>query len=387
MTGCTLATRIRRFARTALFSVAFVFLTLGRLPGCAPAGHRDDITSVGPKSGDAAAFSRTIVTPHLEHPIAHDRNILWCATFQLAWTEVCTLIGEDVHFDRDPSMVAPLNARRVTWADVDRASCVAVAGFVRDGIFDRIRAELAKTFRGEARPQLIPNPANARPQDIVAYAYLYKNLEFPTPFERLETPLDFGAARARVASFGVGPNKAGPPAMYDQVTILDYKSADDFVIELTTKSPDDRVILAKIARQPTLQAAVDHVASRQPAGLPATMSVTDVLQVPKFNFDIRRNYAELLWKRLRVANPKVASDLFLLQAMQDIRFEMNEIGVKLRSEAVMHFGCSAASPPPPVHVLIFDKPFLVLLQRRASRQPYFALWVQNAELLIPKPPK
>lgn len=386
MTGRTLATRVRRFACTAFFSVAFVFLTLGRLPVCAPAGRHGDFTSVGLKSGDAAAFSRTIVAPHLEQPLVRDRNILWCATFQLAWNEVCSLIGEDVHLDRDPSMVAPLNARRVTWADVDRASCVAVAGFVRDGIFDRIRAELAMTFRGEARPQLIPNPANARLQDIVAYAYLYKNLEFPTPFEKMETPLDFGAARARVASFGVGPNKDGPPAMYDQVTILDYKSADDFVIELMTKSPDDRVILAKLARQPTLQAAVDHVASRQPVGLPVRMGVTDVLQVPKLNFDIRRNYAELLWKRLRVANPKVASDLILLQATQDIRFEMNEIGVKLRSEAAIHFGCSAAAPPPPVHVLIFDKPFLVLLQRRDARQPYFAMWVQNAELLVPQPP-
>ena len=33
--------------------------------------------------------------------------------------------------------------------------------------------------------------------------------------------------------------------------------------------------------------------------------------------------------------------------------------------------------------LVFDKPFLILLQRGDAQQPYFALWVDNAELLTP----
>ena len=33
--------------------------------------------------------------------------------------------------------------------------------------------------------------------------------------------------------------------------------------------------------------------------------------------------------------------------------------------------------------LVFDKPFLVMIQRTGASQPYFALWVANAELLVP----
>lgn len=113
------------------------------------------------------------------------------------------------------------------------------------------------------------------------------------------------------------------------------------------------------------------------------MGAGDILQVPKFNFDVRREFTEILGRRLRVSNLKVARDLRVIEAVQDIRFQMNESGVTLRSEAAGHFGCGVDPlPQPPTHVLIFDKPFLVLLKRRTANQPYFAMWVENADLLV-----
>jgi len=32
---------------------------------------------------------------------------------------------------------------------------------------------------------------------------------------------------------------------------------------------------------------------------------------------------------------------------------------------------------------VFDRPFLILLQRTDAKTPYFALWVDNVELLMP----
>jgi len=32
--------------------------------------------------------------------------------------------------------------------------------------------------------------------------------------------------------------------------------------------------------------------------------------------------------------------------------------------------------------MIFDKPFLVLVQRSDAKMPYFALWVDNPEILV-----
>ncbi|MGO9112611.1 MAG: hypothetical protein ACLP9L_25550 [Thermoguttaceae bacterium] len=103
--------------------------------------------------------------------------------------------------------------------------------------------------------------------------------------------------------------------------------------------------------------------------------------MPKFNFDITRKYGELLGARLAITNPAVAKDLLILDAVQNTRFQMDEKGVKLRSESHISFGCGVEAPPTRNRVMIFDKPFLIMLRRSDAKMPYFTLWIGNAELL------
>jgi len=78
----------------------------------------------------------------------------------------------------------------------------------------------------------------------------------------------------------------------------------------------------------------------------------------------------------------MARDLTVLTAWQDTRFLMDKKGVQLKSEVVMTFGCSVCVEPPPTHLMVFDKPFLVLMSRQGSKAPYFALWIGNADMLV-----
>ena len=65
-----------------------------------------------------------------------------------------------------------------------------------------------------------------------------------------------------------------------------------------------------------------------------------------------------------------------------MRFQLNEKGAILKSEAVTVYATMAMAPTPH-HELIFDKPFLILLKEKDSPRPYFALWVGNSTLLVP----
>jgi len=374
---------MQRFLSAALLVVLLVFLSVRIVPSLASDNHDSVFTSEKLLTARADDLQATAITPHLEVPIEPGRSVLWCATFQLAWNGVCSLIDEDIHFDEEPPMVAILNRKSATKADLDEASYVALAGFVRDGIYGQIPKALERKFKGEARPHLLPNPAVApRPQDIVAYAYLFKNLEFPTRFERLDEPLDF--AGTRVSCFGIGREyKPDHHRLYPQVRILYYEGPDDFAVELRTKSVGDRVILAKRRPGTTLLDTVATTEQQAAASEPIQAVTGDVLIVPKFNFDLTRSYSELIGRALVVKNPAVAKDLVLLAAVQNIRFQMDEKGVRLRSESHMQFGCAAPVHPQPEHVMIFDKPFLVVLKREGAKAPYFALWVDNSELLVP----
>jgi len=279
-------------------------------------------------------------------------------------------------------MVGILNKRTAKESDIDTMSYVALAGHIRDGILTDIKTELSRKFKGTASDQLIPSGIGLRPQDIVAYSYLFKNLEFPQKFERLYKPINF--EQSKVLGFGIGDEfKGGHIEMLKQVSILDFKDRDDFIIELKTNSSNDQIILAKTNSSGTLKTCIDNLLRRISNGTPLDMQYGDVLKIPKMNYDIHREYTELTGKKLKIQNPKIAQDLIVLSAEQSIRFQMDEEGVKLKSESKHTFGCSKSLEPQHQHIMIFDKPFLVLLKNRNANTPYFAMWVSNSELLVP----
>jgi hypothetical protein len=285
------------------------------------------------------------------------------------------LVGEKPHFDRPSPEVGLLNREDFTRADLDPASYVAIADFERKHVEDEIRAALEKTFGGAASPQLIPpTPANPAPDDFVAYAYLYKNLAFANPFTN--GTMTFSGKPVQDFGFPDEPEEK----LTHQVQIYDYQSRDDFIVSLTTKSPADELILAKVKPGATLEATFQGVLDRMSAHLPEPASGADRFAAPKLNFDLRRHFHELEGLTLLPSDKaRIKSKLTITEAQQLVRFQLNEKGAVLKSEATIVMKALAMAPR---HLLIFDKPFLVLLKQKDSGRPYFALWIGNPSLLI-----
>ena len=99
-----------RAVKKATFGLGILgLLCLGAV--CVVENHDDVFTDEGLLEADAADLKQTIVTPHLETPIASGESVLWCGTFQLAWNEACAIVGEDLHFAGEHAMVAILNKK------------------------------------------------------------------------------------------------------------------------------------------------------------------------------------------------------------------------------------------------------------------------------------
>jgi hypothetical protein len=94
-----------------------------------PSTHAE---SAGPAAVQANAdqLPGTVVTPHLECEIPAGKNVLWCATFQIAWNELYDLLGGPIQWTGAPEMVSILNKRAVTGRDLDETSYVAMAGHI-----------------------------------------------------------------------------------------------------------------------------------------------------------------------------------------------------------------------------------------------------------------
>jgi hypothetical protein len=230
----------------------------------------------------------------------------------------------------------------------------------------KIRRELDRKFAGAASPELLSKLNAVPPGTPVAYAYLFKHLPFEWAFDRFGDRLTFNGRK--VESFGIWQFltiQENEVKVASQVLVYDHKSSDDFVLELKTRSKSDRLILAKIPPARTLGETIAAVQDRIRQGKSGAMKEDSDLIIPVIDFDVLRDYVELR-----------GSGANLALAEQQIRFKLDEKGAVLKSEAVMALGLTDWN-------LVFNKPFLVMIQRTDSQQPYFALWVDNAELLVP----
>ncbi len=65
-----------------------------------------------------------------------------------------------------------------------------------------------------------------------------------------------------------------------------------------------------------------------------------------------------------------------------VRSLLDEFGAILDAEAGV-VTLNGDEPPPEPRRFVFDRPFLIYLQQRQAQQPYFVMWVENPEVLVP----
>jgi hypothetical protein len=324
----------------------------------------------------------TVISPHVDAKIERGKNLLWCSTFQLVWNEGCRFAGSDIHMANELPMVVSLNKKLGSEKDVNADSCLVMSGMVQDGIVKKIEQELERKFHGQADPDLLkPSETVLPPDGWMAYAYFFRELPFEYPFDRLKEPLLFGSAQ--VASFGFRSLTCRMDDIHkaEQVTVLDYKGKDDFVVALKPRDGSERIVLAKVSPAKTLQKTIETVRSRIASASHADnvqgLEENESLIVPILNFDLRQGYDELCNQPITTAGPLKGVPIVL--AEQNIRFRLDERGAILKSDAGIAL-CEDGNKP---RQFIFDKPFLILLERKDGERPYFALWVDNPELLAP----
>ncbi len=360
--------------------------TLRRLLRTGPTGETRSAPSAAfPPRRDASSFTGTDVVPHPTMLISPGRNCLYCATFRIAWDQLRKSPDQPVAVDPTPVFAAELNRLPFSLDNLDPESFFAKSVDKVD--VAKMTTELQRRFPGAAGPST--PPADAKGHGRVLYAYFLKSLSFADAFDGNAGPLSFpnGSTTAQVASFG------GSYAAPSQVNVADYRTDEDFIIELKTESERDVMLFARIPAESTLQATMDkvlaRVASPNPLHTRFTLEHNESLLIPKLSFNIRRKYAELIGIELVGSSySKDGRPEFIEGAEQGTAFVLNERGAILESTAEIETGVADGGveppPPPAIRKFHFDRPFLVLLREKKSNEPYFALWLENTELMEPR---
>ena len=344
------------------------------LAGCS----RDSSPAAAPAPAPPAAvtFERTTFAVHTRVPIEPGKNVIWCATLQLAWDALADAVGGgrvELEPPASAEEVAELNRRTFPHADLDPASFVAAGGWVRDDVFDRIRKEMAAKFPSE------PAPApSGGPQDAVGFAYLAKDLAFEFPFEDLAEPMRFAGGSRYVQAFGLESDAKGAVAERALAQVVWYwpphGKASQGVIEIRLTSSEDRLILSRIAQPTTLEEGWRETAEILEKGAHQTFEPhNQEFALPKIDFDAVHEFAQFHGAAFsRVPGSRMQS------VTQQIRFRLDRTGAILRSEAEMRLSMGGVDQT-------FDQPFLLALVRKDAARPYLLLWLGNDDLLAAAP--
>lgn len=345
--------------------ITLVFIVLSK-NGYQFSFNSDDVSV---KYFDNTNINRTTITPHMEVKIDVYNNIIYCSTFQLSWNEIKNILGGNIELENSSEIDLYLNRSLSTNKDLSDSSYVAVGGLIKDGVEDTINNQLSDKFKNAN----LVNFDGLGEKDIVAYSYLFKKLEFETEFESIKDPLFFDDVfNSEIKAFGIEKYSNFNKKMGQQVEIIDYVDDNDFIISLKTKSLNDELILAKVAPDETLLSTIESVGERIDNGYRSELIKDDILIIPKFSFDISYEYNEL--KNQHVINEGF-EDYLISQALQDISFNLNEEGAVLESKAFLSM--IKAAP----RCLVFDQPFLLYMKEKDAEYPYFAMWVNNTELM------
>jgi len=337
-------------------------------------------------SGNSTDLKYTVVVPTLDTPMPPGRNVIWCASFQLAWNRLRDdVIGEPIRVANAEAVARRLNAAGVTDHDLLPGAFYAAAGQVTKGIRARILSDMGRQF-----PQVNVRLPEQRMEDVLlAYAYLQSRMKFPRPyFDQPEGQafVDSNGQETKIATFGFSD---GPAAVNDnaplcqQIDVL-YATRDpnsfrlaEFALDLCRTSPDTQLILACLEPNTSL-ARTFHDLNRKitawkpPEGESAILS-HERLAVPEMRWEIDHHFTEFEGRDKALRNAKW-QHTYIRHAFQQVRFQMDRSGVALASDASV---CVAAM----ARDFSFTRPFLLVLRRRGADEPFFVMWVDNAELL------
>jgi len=153
---------------------------------------------------------------------------------------------------------------------------------------------------------------------------------------------------------------------------------NEFVIDLCKHSQPYQVVAAAVEPKESLEETIEHVNTlienfKNSENRDPEFGPYDAILIPEMFWEIDHRFEELIDRVVSNADPPMP----IVEARQGIKFRLDRSGATLESEATLKI---AAIP----RDFRFDRPFLVYMKKRDCEQPFFVMWVGNAELLNKK---
>lgn len=236
-----------------------------------------------------------------------------------------------------------------------------------------------------SKEMLNPNDYKINVERTVTNGYkidatLNKELNFLESFDNFnDYKWTFGNSEEYIKYFGI--NNASPEEMNKNVEILFYNKlnngsllSNDMAIKLKTKEGDE-IILYRTDDKKSFDEYYEDIKAKTKNYKGRTeFSEDDELRVPYVKVNGMINYNQLYDKKI-----KNSKGLYIYDVIQNVNFYLNERGCNLSSKATMvteYMGIGQNTK-----YCYFQDTFIIFMKEKNSDKPYFALKVDNNDIL------
>lgn len=303
-----------------------------------------------------------------------DSNKVWCGTFNLVWNDFMNdVVKGKIEFkDGESELANELNKQSFKANQLSENSYFKIHGqAIGEDLKNKIKNGIKQKFNEDSKliDRIDWNDSNG----YVLYAMLKKEFEFLEPFSTAMGSLNFNNSGAIIKCFGVDGSNA--PNARKNVEVLFYNSEEDFAIKLKTKEGEEVILYKTSGENKSFEENYKEIQRQQSNYSGKTVfEENDILKIPFIKVSDEINYDELCGREIKNC------EYYIKQAIQTIDFELNNVGGSVKSEAVIEATEKAFIEGS--RKMIFDSDFILYLKEESKEQPYFALKVDNTDILL-----
>lgn len=303
-----------------------------------------------------------------------DGNKVWCGTFNLVWNDFMNdVVKGNVEFrDGESELANELNKQSFKVDQLSENSYFKIHGqAMGEDLKNKIQNGIKQKFNEDSNliDRIDWNDSNG----YVLYAMLKKEFNFLEPFSTAMGSMTFNNSEPRIKCFGV--DSSNNPIASKNVEVLFYNSEDDFAIKLNTKEGEEVILYKTTGENKSFEENYKEIKKQQiKYSGKNTFEENDILRIPFIKVNDEINYDELCGREIKNSN------YYIKQALQTIDFELNNVGGSVKSEALIDATQKAWTEKS--RKMIFDSDFILYLKEESKEQPYFALKVDNTDILL-----
>ena len=300
-----------------------------------------------------------------------DRHDVFTPAFQLLWNDLKELVAtKKINFKGiDPKVSFVLNANKFSADDVSEENYYKIVAPKSYELKAKIQREIFDKF-GETSAVLDDIDWQSKGvNEYILYSMLVKNIEFPYEFDVLDNH-SFNNSKDKYKFFGIKENNR---KLTSQVKPLFYLNEWDYAVSLETKS-GDKVILYRTKSPQNVYDIYSQMDVKINKYL--RFAKDDELKIPFMSINEKITYNS-------ICNRKINGTKYIIsQAIDDIKFNLDNKGASLKNEAVMDI--VEMSMPIPTKGVNYDfsKPFVLFLVEKDKSLPYFAIRVDDGRFLV-----